>query len=209
MSLNLLRIIFATLGFVMFSSCQLTPQGRYISELEVSLNRNPFSEEQDVYKLIFQSAMGSAHEAEYQSTRKHLHSEVLQLRGSGPPFLCEPIPPGGKLVRVHIRPYLRTAASIDDLAAAFVQTAETFKPSKERLERYLGYAERAAELERIPFDPDDLKSYFAAKAEEGYPAVHHSTAFSTAYLPAYRVVAVDLVPVDCRLYVRPTGSRKW
>ena len=46
----------------------------------------------------------------------------------------------------------------------------------------------------LPFSPEEFEESLAAWAEKGYPPVHHSDTFRTAYSPAYRVIANEYLP---------------
>jgi len=46
----------------------------------------------------------------------------------------------------------------------------------------------------LPFSRDEVEHYFQSIASQGYPVVHHSERYRNAYRPAYRVVALDLLP---------------
>jgi hypothetical protein len=161
----------------------------------------------DIYKLIHQGVYGPGHIiASAAEARRALTAEVRSQKAEygrqnhRAEELIEEIDPGGKLVRVNLRPFAIAAevrnqkaecrsqnCGTEWLANAMVESARQVKGDPEQMERRLAAAVRwcrkdlprqAAELERI-----------AAQAEEsGYPAFHHSPAYTRAYRPAYRVV---------------------
>jgi hypothetical protein len=121
------------------------------------------------------------------------------MQNGGEEDLLEPIDPENRLVRVNLRPMLRMkgeggkrkdregGADAEWLVSALVVSARRVKGDPEQMKRRLAAAVRwcrknlprqAVELERM-----------AARAEElGYPAFHHSSAYTRAYCPAYRVI---------------------
>ena len=165
---------------------------------------------QDIYKLVHQGVFGPGHIiASAAAARRALASEIAELeaksqkskakRQNPDEELLEPIEPGGRLVRVNLRPMQRMrdeggkrkvredGADAKWLANALVESAMRVNGDSEQMRRRLAVAvqwcrknlpRQAAELERM-----------AARAEEsGYPAFHHSSAYNRAYRPAYRVV---------------------
>jgi hypothetical protein len=123
-----------------------------------------------------------------------LEREVAGL-GPGPSEpLVDPISPDGRIVRIHLRPFVEQHGDLDRLAAAFVQTATTFRGSKDSLAPAWAQVVRLAAKGEVPFSAGDAERFGAAMAAEGYPAVHHSKEFNERYRPAYRVVAREFLP---------------
>ena len=168
---------------------------KFVSQLLSShLARYPAMELDDVYKLLHQAALGPGHAVDNAAAaRKRLDQEIAEL---GPGF-TEPaqdiISPDGRLGRIHLRAYRASGGSIEELHRAFVETANTYPASSEKLEKFCGCLGALAETGAIPFSRTDVIAYFERIAQSGYPAVHHSVAFRKAYQPAYRVVAVELL----------------
>jgi hypothetical protein len=91
----------------------------------------------DLYKLIYQAAMGPEHAVSDEAgARKWLLEEIRNL-GSGPEEpLVDSISPDGGVVRVHLRPFVRAKADVEQLLDAFLYTAHEFHGSTQRLETY-------------------------------------------------------------------------
>jgi hypothetical protein len=51
----------------------------------------------------------------------------------------------------------------------------------------------------LPYARNEVESYVKTIAARGYPVVHHSDAYRSAYRPAYRVVGLDLLPALHRI----------
>lgn len=151
--------------------------------------RRPLLEVQDLYKLLFQAAMGCEHAApDPEFARAGLERELAGV-GAGPDDpLFETLPPDGRMVRVNLRPYLAAGGARDDLLAAFLRTAREAPASTQALRAVLGETLSLAEQGWIPFPPDALASFFHGMESQGFPAVHHSPAYRRLYRPSYRVV---------------------
>ncbi len=177
-------------------------------------------EPRDVYKLVFQGAMGPAHAApSKEEALDWLRSEWAQMEqeaeppaGAGPQPLLEPIRPDSQLVRVHLRPLLRRLtrgvpersrgpvvdAALERLAVAFQRTAETWRGDLGIVRQVWG---RAVEDEDLWGGLDARRSAAALTAEleaAHWPAVHHSDAWTARHAPHYRVVARSLLPPSWR-----------
>lgn len=174
----------------------------------------PLMRAQDIYKLVHQGVFGPGHavasatqacvalatELRALATQCKVQKAKRRMQRDGMEELVEPIEPDGRFVRVNLRPFAiaaevriqkaefrRQNGGAEWLVAAMVESAKRVKGDPGSMERRLAAAVRwcrknllrqAAELERM-----------AARAEEsGYPAFHHSPAYSRAYHPAYRVI---------------------
>ena len=154
--------------------------------------RYPRIQLDDIYKLLHQAALGPGHAVKDAAiARAWLEKEAAEL-GAGP---VEPekdvISPDGRLTRVHLRSWVAAGRSLDELNRAFVETANSYPPSRERLEKFCGCLGDLAATGGIPFAKKEVVEYFDRIAQASYPVVHHSTTYTDAYKPAYRVVAID------------------
>lgn len=165
------------------------------------LKRYPLMQLDDIYKLLHQAALGSAHSIDDPvAVRRRLEREAAAL-GPGPEEpIADVISPDGKLARVHLRPYLDAGHDLGALADAFVQTAKIYPGSRDKLAKFCGCLGDLAAAGGIPFSGDRVVEHFAAIARSGYPVLRHSQAYRDAYRPAYRVVALDCLPA-----VEPTS----
>ena len=159
------------------------------------LQRYPRMQLADIYKLLHQAALGAGHAVDSaQDAHARLQAELAAL-GSGPVEpLADRISPDGRLARVHLRPYLAARTHPAALADAFVRRAHVCPPAPDKLAKFCGCLGDLADAGGIPFTRAEVTEYFDAIAAQGYPAVRHSQAFREAYRPAYRVVAIELLP---------------
>ena len=168
---------------------------KFVSQLlSVHLKRYPAMQLDDIYKLLHQAALGPGHAVDNPAAaRKRLDEEAVAL-GSG---AFEPtqdiISPDGRLGRVHLRTYLAHGGDLGMLHLAFVETANSYPASPDRLAKFCGCLGDLAATGGIPFAQEEVVAYFDKIAQGHYPVVHHSKAFRDAYHPAYRVIAVDLM----------------
>ncbi len=157
--------------------------------LALHCKRYPLMEVQDIYKLVHQASMGSEHAVQnVDVTRALLDREVNELADGPEEPTQDIISADGRLVRINLRPYLASNASLEKLFDAFVRTANEFEGSTLRLKRYCSYAEPLTGESLLAFSRTAMRSFFDQMETQGFPVVHHSTAYDTAYQPAYRVV---------------------
>ena len=112
----------------------------------------------------------------------------------------EPIEPGGMLVRVNLRPFVRAAevrtqkaegrrqtCGEEALVRAMLKSARRVKGEPALMRRRLAAAVRWCR-KNLPQQAAKLERLATEAGEAGYPALHHSPAYRKAYRPAYRVV---------------------
>jgi hypothetical protein len=139
---------------------------------------------QDLYKLIHQAALGSEHAiSDLEAPRQWLERELAEM-GSGPEeTLIDPISADGKIVRVHLRPFLAHGGDAGTLLSAFVRTANAFHGDKAVLQDYWNAA-----TELRPFSSVEMIAFIETARAQDFPAVHHSPEYERLYRPAYRVI---------------------
>jgi hypothetical protein len=168
---------------------------KFVSQLlSAHLQRYPAMQLDDVYKLLHQAALGPGHAVDNPAAaRKRLDQELATLGSGGAEPLQDIISPDGRLGRIHLRSYLVAGGDPEALHRAFVETANTYPPSPEKLAKFCACLGDLAEAGGIPFVPQDVRDYFEKISRNGYPAIRHSGIFRNAYQPAYRVIAVELL----------------
>ena len=168
--------------------------------INAQLQRYPAMQIQDLYKLVYQAAMGNEHLlTDSAMVHDYLIKELASIEASTAEPLLEEISSDGAVVRLNLRPFKARNGDHHALMQAMMQTARTFLGSQERLEQHMGYLERMADSGAIPFDANAAKSYFQEMREQGYPAVHHSIAYKENYSPAYRVILKTLCEARLQL----------
>jgi len=157
--------------------------------------RYPSWNEQDLYKLLYQGAMGNEHAiSDVEAVRRWLASELNSM-GQGPAEpLIDPISADGAVLRVHLRPMAAAGLEAAGLLDAFLTSPSVFKGSRQGLVESMEAALALAETGQLSIPVDNLRSFFAKMRKEGLPAVHHSTTYERLYRPAYRVVMKICLP---------------
>lgn len=168
---------------------------KFVSQLlSQHLARYPRMQLEDIYKLLHQAALGPEHAlGDATAARKRLEAEATSLGEGGDDPARDVISPDGKLARIHLRPYIAGGGELGALGDAFVATAATWQPSREKLEKYCGCLGDLAATGALPFTAADVTAWFDRIAAEGYPAVHHSGPYAQSYRPAYRVVSIEFL----------------
>lgn len=164
------------------------------------LTHYPALDIQDLYKLVFQAAMGSEHAvADADRVERRLKSEVQDMPPTpvdGP--MADPVSPDHRLVRVNLRPFIFHGGDLGRLTTAFINTSRMFTPSTATLGTYWEWLQEMAGSEDFPFSGDDLADYGGAQQAKQYPAVHHSPGYRRLYHPAYRVVLKNRIELPGR-----------
>jgi len=173
---------------------------RFRQVVTYHLGRYSAMEMQDLYKLVFQAAMGSEHAVpNRQAAQQWLERELATLVAGSEQPLSEPLSPDGELVRVNLRAFVEQGGDPKKLVDAFVTTANRFEASEKRLARYWGYLEAMAETGEIAYDRRQLEEWLTEMRTQGFPTVHHSNTYRKLYQPAYRVVYRELLSSESPL----------
>jgi hypothetical protein len=151
--------------------------------------RYPKARAVDLYKFAHHGIMGSEHAVrDTAPVRAWMTRELAQLAAgsivrTNPVVdpLVEPLPPDGRFVRIHLRPFVQARGNTEALLHAFIATANGAPGDTARFacaESALGTSAAGV--------------LFADQRRKGFPAVHHSPGYEAAYGPAYRVVEAAL-----------------
>ncbi len=112
--------------------------------------------------------MGSEHAiSDENATRALLWEEVRKLDDNkerlivGPHY--ETISPDGRVLRVHLRPFMENHSELEAISDAFIETAKSFERSIANLRRYWSYTEQMAAAGRLPSDSFQLASFLPSK----------------------------------------------
>lgn len=160
--------------------------------------RYPLSAVDDHYKLCHQAALGSEHALnDVQAARSWLDQELDEIAKAPPASFDEPlievISPGSQILRVNLRPFLRSGGAPDNLFQAFVLTANRPRGNTDLLQRYWQTIIELARQGEILFQPQRLNEFIVEMALNGFPAIHHSQTYRQAYQPSYRVIAAEFL----------------
>lgn len=157
------------------------------------LRAYPLAKIQDVLKLIHQSSFGCEHMVRSPDDAAHRIREELATINTGAPRPAHPIEPlDGPYSRVHLS-YLESGLSADTLGRLFYLSAKQTPPHA-TVEDKLSACEAMIETGELALDAAEWRRAVDTWREDGYPALHHSDAFRSAYHPAYRVIANTYLP---------------
>jgi hypothetical protein len=157
--------------------------------------RYPGMQVQDLYKFLHQAALGSEHAVRDTAMARNWMDREIASLDTAAAFepLIDPLLPDSQLVRVNLRPYLRKGGDPELLLHAFVRTANEYPGDSAALERFWSIAEVMCAEGGLPFPAAELEAFFAARREQGFPAVHHSEDYGRLYRPAYRVISREFL----------------
>jgi hypothetical protein len=162
------------------------------------LARYPLMELPDLYKLLLQATMGNEHALGSPAMIEDWMHRDLAAIDSEPGTVHEPLVDSlghpARYARVHLRPFVARGGNSDSLTAVFIASPRVAPPDTTAMRCATAQAERMARIGSVPWGAAAVRTYFAARAAAGYPAVDHSAAYERAYHPAYRVVATVLLP---------------
>ena len=155
----------------------------------------PKLQTEDIFKYIFQSALGCEHLlASKEKALDYIKREYASSPQTDIP-LIERL--DGAYSRVYLS-VLKTGLSPETLATLFCLSAKKEPHGKQALEAKLAVASALVHDGELPLDRDTFDQMCDAWRSEDYPAVHHSEAFRAAYHPAYRVIDnryADILPI--------------
>lgn len=101
--------------------------------------------------------------------------------------LVETLVIGSPFLRLNLRPFRDAGGSADSLLEAFLRSAEAPTDSASFARAWLAVGMGCGRGE-FPFSRATFDSIDALVRPPGYPAIHHSAAYTSRYRPAYRVL---------------------
>jgi hypothetical protein len=159
--------------------------------------RYPYWAIEDLYKLIYQAAMGNEHAVTEENRVQDLLSQEIAGLIDGPVEpLIDPISADHRIVRVHLRPFIDLGLNQGVLVNAFIMTARHFPGSLNSLSEYARIALQLTQEGVLPFAAEQFSGYIADQRAKSYPPVHHSPLYTEKYRPAYRIVARETLPKE-------------
>lgn len=167
-----------------------------LSQLELiqrHLSWYPLMEAADIYKLLYQGAMGAEHllsSPEDFILQLAMEFDHLQPDPSG--RLLEPVRRDFSLLRLNLSTYKSHQGRLDALFPAVLETARTSTGDQAQLQaawsEFVGYCEDG---HISGFEQAELRRFSTFLESSGYPAVHHSQVYSLHYHPAYRLISAS------------------
>jgi hypothetical protein len=144
----------------------------------------------DIYKLLYQGVLGPEHimpSADIFTAR--LKDELAGLQPDPSELLLEPIRPDGALQRISLRAWLANGQELSWLVQACLETGQRAWGTKAELGCiWRWFLDQVEEGQFPSIEIREAKALDNWLQEDDFPAAHHSTAYVTAYRPAYRLV---------------------
>lgn len=152
---------------------------------------DPDARIEDAYKWLYQATRGGEHAVpDKHSARQWLQREWQSL---GEPLpnekIWEPLRPDGKIGRLNLRPFRAKGGKQEDLLAAFLESAKSFKGTHSEFQT--AWADLGTQLKKQSIGKitwNEWKRLDGEMRAKNYPAVHHSREYNEARSPAYRVL---------------------
>jgi hypothetical protein len=183
------------LAILLSGSCRETREPFEEIALE-QYRRYPLMQMQDFYKLAFQAAMGPAHlGADSVMIFSYLKAEIDTLKPSNTEPLEELISPDGRIVRVNLRSFVTRGGKAGHLTQAILYSNKRITSSERLLNIYWNSVENLAKKNSIPFQSDSLHFFFLKMNRNIEMPVHHSVKYMNAYVPSYRVILKECMPL--------------
>ncbi len=149
--------------------------------------RYPKMTPQDAVKLAYQSEFGCGHMiADIDGARRYLSRELASVKCSEPaPPLVEPL--GELSARINLATDMK-GLSKSTLFSLFLESSKLFSGTVNSFSARLALVGELAFSGRAPFSRAEFDAYVHEYLMNGGGPVHHSTQYSDAYHPAYRVI---------------------
>lgn len=163
-----------------------------IALVDAHLARRPQMQVQDVYKLLYQGVLGSEHllGAQTGEFELRLHAEYAALDPRDDEPLFEAIDPGASLHRLNLAPFKARAGDLAALLPLCLEAARQQRGSLTELQEVWRRFAQAGELGRWPgWRAPEIFAFSAWLEQAGFPPLHHSRRYRTAYRPSYRLIA--------------------
>lgn len=169
------------------------PDEKVITLIRTHVQRYNAIDIMDVYKLLHQATFGPGQVIKNQrAAREWLDRESETLATvSIPEALVENIHPEGQIVRLHLRPYLAVRGDLRKLLDGFIQSSRSVEGNPAALASWwmlFQHMSDPGELFANRFDHRTVSLIGRTRANEQWPASHHSPPYDRTYKPVYRVL---------------------
>jgi len=152
----------------------------------------PVSEVQDIYKLLYQGAMGPGHIMHNpEAACSYLQQEWQPLAAEPQARLTEAVTADSQVIRVHLRPLKALLANPKPLWQAMFNSAHLFKENKALFLEQWQHLRTMIENNLLPFTSEEFTELDAGARRDNYPPIPHSARYRSAYRPAYRILLAD------------------
>ena len=142
----------------------------------------------DIYKLLYQGVFGIGHLlGEGAWHRLEAEAGNLCLDDELEESFIEEVSADGSMLRVNLRPYLRQGLPLDKLFSAMEASAHERGEVEDFLEAWSSF-KNLVKSGKLSFEEEEIEELDRQLEAGGCPPQHHSEAYRSEYIPAYRVV---------------------
>lgn len=151
----------------------------------------PQLQTQDIFKYLHQSSFGCEHMvSSLETATSYIRTEGNCICNNNS-VLVDRL--DGNYSRVHLA-YLGRGLSPVTLGKLFFASAMKEPDGKSALEQKLSITKELIKEKTLPFSLNEFEQAVIKWQTQGYPAVHHSDIFRSAYAPSYRVISNRYIP---------------
>ncbi len=126
---------------------------------------------------------------------RYLEQEFNRLTPDPDGWMTEPLCPEQTLLRLNLRPYKHFRRDIRSLVPVLMETARRYCGEVEQLKpAWAEFVSACQQGSFAQFEAGKLDEFTQWVEGLGYPALHHSQAYTQAYQPAYRLIAAEFLP---------------
>ncbi len=160
-------------------------------------NRYPQMNVQDIYKLLYQGAMGSEHfQDTYKNFEEDLSAEWEIAKPDDTIPIWENIRPDGQIIRFYLGPYKARDGQINQLLTLSYWTTTLYEGSQDNLKSSWETFEKICRDKKWgKFSLDEVEEFGRWLRRNQFPPVHHSEIYRKTYQPAYRLLLREFLSV--------------
>jgi len=152
------------------------------------LRRYPAAESADIYKLVYQGTVGSAHLGSDTTMIRHFLEQELASIEPDSGDLLERICPSDIYMRINLRRYKLEGGDPGQLVKIVANSGDTTLAAQKRFIKRWQLIRELVKKGKIPLNPNAFEKFDAEIVALKYPVIHHSPQYLEKYQPAYRVV---------------------
>lgn len=160
-------------------------------------NRYPMMGVQDIYKLLYQGAMGSEHfQDSFVDFEDDLIAEWKDAALDDTIPVWENIRPDGQIVRFYLAPYKAREGQIGQLLALSYWTTTLYEGNLENLKSsWETFEKLCRDRKWLKFPIEEVEEFGRWLRRSQFPPVHHTELYRQTYQPSYRLLLREFLPV--------------
>ena len=194
---SILSVIILWIYVCPLESAEMSKKKSFGVLLQEEFQLHPEMTVQDMYKFMYQSAMGPAHwKMDEVSAKKYLVEEIKEIVPDSTEPLMQFLDEDSALVRINLKPFIAKKYNLDSLVSAMVRTTDEFQKSEKILQSRWQIFLELVQNKKLPFSESEARDFWETMKKQNFPAVHHSEMYAKKYHPAYRVILKKCFPIQ-------------